>query len=129
LLLDTHVALWAVMNDARLSAKARRLIGDLDNEVLVSAITVFEIAVKHGMSRGRAFDMPISGAQALECFLEAGYRLLSLTPAHAAAMESLPRLHGDPFDRLLLAQACNEPARLVTRDAKLLEYGGVTLGV
>ncbi len=129
LLLDTHVALWAIRNDARLPQEARRLIEDVENDVLVSAVTVFEIAVKHGLSRGRLTDMPISGTAALQFFIAAGFALLPITAAHAAAVETLPRLHADPFDRLLLAQAVTEPARLMTGDTKLLEYGGVTLSV
>jgi PIN domain nuclease of toxin-antitoxin system len=127
LLLDTHVAVWAITEDARLSAEAQRLIEDSENDVLVSAISVFEIAVKHGLSRGRLSDMPFSGTVALEFFIAAGFALLPITAAHAAAVETLPRLHADPFDRLLLAQAITEPARLMTRDAKLLEYGSITI--
>ena len=129
LLLDTHVALWAVADDPRLSPAARVLIADPGNEVFVSAASVWEIAIKHGLARGRADDMPISGRDALLHFTAAGYALLPISPAHAAAVEELPRLHEDPFDRLLVAQARTEPLRLLTRDAKVLAYGDTALAV
>jgi PIN domain nuclease of toxin-antitoxin system len=129
LLLDTHVAIWAVTDDRRLSARARSLILGEANQIFVSAATVWEIAIKHLLSRGRDSLMPLSGAEALEHFTAAGYAMLAISPAHAAAIEDIPRLHGDPFDRLLLAQARFEPLRLLTRDAKLLAYGDQAIEV
>jgi PIN domain nuclease of toxin-antitoxin system len=104
LLLDTHIALWAITDAAALPARA--LISESANEVWISAVSVWEIAIKHGLGRG---DMPVSGAEALGYFDEAGYRMLPITPAHAAAAASLPPHHQDPFDRLLVAQARAEP--------------------
>jgi len=78
------------------------LIEDPANQVLVSAATVWEIAIKHALART---DMPISGAEALDWFRLAGYDLLPISPEHAAAVERLPNHHRDPFDRLLVAQA------------------------
>jgi PIN domain nuclease of toxin-antitoxin system len=129
LLLDTHVALWAVTDDARLSDTARALILDPGNTVFVSAASVWEISIKHGLARGRPGDMPLSGADALRHFTAAGYGWLAISPAHAAAVESLPRLHEDPFDRMLLAQAVTEPLRLLTRDPKILAYGSAAIAV
>ena len=121
LLLDTHVALWAIADDPRLSAAARLLIDAPANEVVVSAVSVWEIAIKHSLGRG---DMPISAAQALAFFQEAGYSLLAVSAAHAVAVEALPPIHADPFDRLLVAQALHEPLRLLTHDAAVAQYGG-----
>ncbi len=120
LLLDTHVALWAIADSPALPAPARALIADPAHEVWVSAASVWEIAIKHSLGRG---DMPVSGEDALHYFSEAGYRLLPITPAHAAAVEALPRIHQDPFDRLLVAQARAEPLRLLTHDATVARYG------
>jgi len=129
LLLDTHVALWAITGDARLSPTGRALIADHDNSVFVSTASVWEITIKHSLARGRPGDMPIGGGDALHYFQAAGYRMLAILPAHAAAVETLPRLHDDPFDRLLIAQAITEPLRLLTRDAKILAYGQATLAI
>jgi PIN domain nuclease of toxin-antitoxin system len=129
LLLDTHVALWAVTDDARLSNAARSLISDTGNAVFVSAASVWEVSIKHGLARGRPGDMPLSGADALRHFSAAGYEWLPVSPAHAAAVERLPRLHEDPFDRMLLAQAVTEPLSLLTRDPKILAYGSPAMAV
>ena len=119
LLLDTHVALWALLDDARLPERGRELIADADNTITVSAASVWEIAIQHGLARG---DMPVSGAQALQWFRRAGYALLDIKPEHAAAVETLPPLHADPFDRLLVAQALAEPLRLITNDRAVAAY-------
>ncbi len=126
LLLDTHVALWALTDDPRLSQRARVLIEDPANDILVSAASVWEIAIKHALGRG---DMPISGEQALDWFRQAGYRLLPIAPEHAAAVEHLPDHHRDPFDRLLVSQARGEPLRLLTHDPLVLRYGDVAIAV
>lgn len=126
LLLDTHVALWAIADSPRLPAEARRLIADPANEIYASVATVWEIAIKHGLRRA---DMPISGGEAFDWFRQAGYRLLSILPEHAAAVDGLPALHADPFDRILVAQARTEPMRLVTHDAALGAYGEAVLVV
>jgi PIN domain nuclease of toxin-antitoxin system len=127
LLLDTQIAVWAIADDPQLSGTARALILDASNEVFVSAASVSEIAVSHASARGRPDDMPISGAQALCAFAAAGYAMLPISPAHAAAIEQLPRRHDDPFDRMLLAQAITEPLRLLTSDARVLAYGRETI--
>lgn len=126
LLLDTHVALWAITDDSRLPQAARALIGDARNEVAVSAASIWEIAIKHGLGRG---DMPVSGRNALAYFRQAGYRMLDITAEHAAAIESLPPIHSDPFDRILVAQALIEPLRLLTRDALLATYSDAIMRV
>ena len=122
ILLDTHIALWAVANDTRLPAKARRLIADIENVVVVSAVSVWEIAIKHALPRGTRNDISISGTEALKYFAAAGYEMLAITPAHAAAVDGLPMPHGDPFDRLLVAQAITEPLRLLTHDRQVARY-------
>ncbi len=122
LLLDTHIALWAVTDDQRLSTKARDMIIDPSNDVCVSAASVWEIAIKHALARGGPNDMPISGAEALQYFLDAGYTLVEIRPADAAPVETLPTLHADPFDRLLIAQALTVPFRLMTHDPRVAAY-------
>ena len=123
LLLDTHIALWALAADRRLGRDARERIADPDNRVFVSAASVWEIAIKH--AHGGA--VPFSGEDALRFFAEAGYEWLPIRPEHAAATEGLPRLHNDPFDRLLVAQALTEPMRLMTHDSALAAYSDTIL--
>jgi PIN domain nuclease of toxin-antitoxin system len=129
LLLDTHVALWAIADDDRLSAKARRLIDDAENDIVVSAATVWEISIKHALARDGPNDMPISGEEALGYFKDAGFELLSISPTHAAAVEALPPLHADPFDRILIAQALTTPLRLLTHDQRIAGYSDLVIAV
>lgn len=124
LLLDTHVALWAITDSPRLSKSARELILSPRAAVWISAATIWEIAIKHGLGRS---DMPISGEDAVGYFREAGYRFLAIEPEHAAAVESLPKHHQDPFDRLLIAQAVFEPMRLLTHDVLVSRYSDTVL--
>ena len=119
LLLDTHVALWALVDSPRLSQKTKDAICAANVTVWISAATVWEISIKHALGRG---DVPIDGEQAIAWFREAGYRFLAIEPEHAAAVAQLPAHHQDPFDRLLVAQALLEPMRLVSRDPQVLRY-------
>jgi PIN domain nuclease of toxin-antitoxin system len=122
LLLDTHVALWAIADHPNLPAKARELIVNPANLVTVSVASIWEISIKRALARGQPNDMPIPGAEAAEYFRSAGYILLNISPEHAAAVEHLPHLHADPFDRMLVAQALAEPLRLLTHDPKVAAY-------
>ncbi len=129
LLLDTHVAIWSVYRPSRLSPRAHALLMDETSELWVSAVTIWEIAVKFALG-GRTQDpMPFAGHEAIGEFERAGYAMLSITPAHAAAVDGLQPLHKDPFDRFLVAQARAEPMALVTHDARLAAYGGQILAV
>ena len=124
LLLDTHISLWAITDDPKLPKKARQMITSVSHEIFISAASIWEISIKHSLGRNH---MPISGNQALAYFQEAGYRLLPITPEHAAYVETLPLLHADPFDRILIAQAQYEPMRFITHDSKLKDYGKLVI--
>lgn len=126
ILLDTHVALWAITDDPRLPAAARDLILAPKNEIFVSAASVWEIAIKHTLRRE---TMPVSGKEAVAFFSEAGYIALPVTAEHAAFVESLPSHHADPFDRILVSQALLEPMRLITRDAAISLYSDTVIKV
>ena len=121
LLLDTHVALWAITDHPRLSPEARALILKPSAVVWVSVASLWEIAIKHSLGRG---DMPVSAEDARSYFVQSGYRILAVEADHVLALQHLPPLHQDPFDRLLLAQARTEPMHLLTQDAQLARYGG-----
>jgi PIN domain nuclease of toxin-antitoxin system len=129
LLLDTHIALWAIVDDPKLSRMARDLIADPANDIVVSAASLWEIAIKHALARGLHTDMPVSAADALRHFRTAGYELLDITPPHVVAVETLPSLHADPFDRILIAQALTTPLRLLTRDSRVARYSDMIIAV
>jgi PIN domain nuclease of toxin-antitoxin system len=121
-LLDTHIALWALLDDPRLSALARSYITDPKTSVCVSAASIWEIAIKHALGHKRTDAMPISGEQALDLFGQAGFSLLPITAKHAATVAALPPLHHDPFDRMIITQAIAEGLVLLTSDSKLPSY-------
>jgi PIN domain nuclease of toxin-antitoxin system len=122
LLLDTHVALWTVTGSSKLRPDVIRSIRDPNNTVFVSVATIWEIAIKFARNRGMPDDMPISGTQARDVFKLAGYQLLRIEPDHAAFIDHLPALHGDPFDRLIVAQCKVDGLTLITRDSKVAAY-------
>lgn len=126
LLLDTHVALWAITDDPRLPPKARDLIQDTTTTVWISAASIWEIAIKRALGRG---DMPVSSQDAVRYFKESGYRFLAIGIEHTIAVETLPAHHQDPFDRILVAQALIEPMRLVTRDALVALYSDTVIKI
>jgi len=119
LLLDTQVAIWAAQDSPRLSGPARSLLIDPGNEVVVSAVSLWEIAIKFASGK-----LPFSPGMAMAAFRASGYRSLAMTEAHAGMVANLPDVdgHKDPFDRMLVAQALTESMRLVTADAKLACY-------
>lgn len=126
LLLDTHVALWAITDSPKLPKKAHEMIESPKSSVWISAATIWEIAIKHSLGRG---DMPVSSQDALRYFRESGYRFLPVEPEHAAAVEDLSTHHADPFDRILVAQAITEPMRLITHDPMVARYSDTIIEI
>jgi len=119
-LLDTHLILWAATNPHRLSEDARRIVLDSANELFYSAASLWEIAIKRGLGRS---DFQVDPRRLWRMLPLNGYRELPITGEHGIAVETLPLLHKDPFDRLLLAQARVESMVLLTKDLQLAEYG------
>jgi PIN domain nuclease of toxin-antitoxin system len=117
LIIDTHTALWWLADDDRMGDEAVRQLTDETNQVLLSAAVVWEVAIKRGLGKLRAPEDLVS------TLLDGGARPLPVTVEHAAAVESLPWHHRDPFDRMLVAQALAEGASLVTRDGAFRPYG------
>ncbi len=126
LLLDTHVALWAITDSPKLSQKARDLIAEPKTTVWISVASLWEIAIKHSLGRG---DMPVSSLDAMRYFRESGYRFLAIEAEHAVAVEGLAAHHQDPFDRILVAQALVEPMRLMTHDSLVALYSDTIIKV
>jgi PIN domain nuclease of toxin-antitoxin system len=123
LLLDTHVALWAIADSARLSRRAREFIRDADF-IHVSVVSLWEIAVKRSR---RPQSMPVTSADARRHFEDAGYLLVPVLASHAIAIDSLARHHTDPFDRMIVVQAMIEPFRLLTHDRALGQYSDTVI--
>lgn len=122
LLLDTQVVLWALSDPARLGPHALQMIEAADN-VFVSSVSFWELAIKTAIGK-IVLDLPKFHARSLG----AGFEPLAVTAVHALAVMGLPPLHGDPFDRMLIAQAVSEPLHFLTRDAALARYpASVTL--
>lgn len=126
LLLDTHIALWAITDSPKLKQQARELILSPTTAVWVSVASLWEIAIKHSLGRG---DMPVSGQDARRYFQESGFRLFAIEAEHAVAVEGLPAHHQDPFDRILVAQSLAEPMRLMTHDATVALYSDTIIKI
>jgi PIN domain nuclease of toxin-antitoxin system len=121
LLLDTHVLLWAAGEPQRLSKQARRMIDNPDNELLFSAASLWEVAIKRGLGRE---DFKVDARLLRRGLLDNGYSELPIISDHVVATESLPLIHKDPFDRVLVAQATVEGVTLLTIDSLVSQYPG-----
>jgi PIN domain nuclease of toxin-antitoxin system len=121
LLLDTHLLLWAAGEPKRLSKQARTLIDNPDNELLFSAASLWEVAIKRGLARE---DFKVDARLLRRGLLDNGYSELPIISDHVVATESLPPIHKDPFDRVLVAQATVEGITLLTIDSLVAQYPG-----
>jgi PIN domain nuclease of toxin-antitoxin system len=121
ILLDTHLLLWAAGEPRRLSRKARMLIENRDNELLFSAASLWEVAIKRGLGRE---DFRVDARLLRRGLLDNGYSELPIMSDHVVATESLPLIHKDPFDRILVAQATVEGITLLTVDSLVSQYPG-----
>ena len=121
LLLDTHLLLWAAGEPRRLPKQARILIDNPDNELLFSAASLWEVAIKRGLGRE---DFKVDARLLRRGLLDNGYSELPIISDHVVATESLPLIHKDPFDRVLVAQATVEGVTLLTTDSLVAQYPG-----
>lgn len=121
LLLDTHVLLWAAGSPAQLPPDARAMLENPDNELVFSAASLWEITIKRSLGRA---DFQVDARVLRRGLLDNGYLELSITSEHAVFIDSLPAIHKDPFDRILIAQATVEGITLLTADALIAQYPG-----
>jgi len=121
LLLDTHLLLWAAGRPDRLPAAVRTLLNDTDNTLLFSAASLWEIAIKRGLGRD---DFQVDPRLLRRELFDNGYGEISITSEHAVAVDLLPPIHKDPFDRFLIAQATIEGITLLTGDPLVARYPG-----
>ena len=121
LLLDSHAFLWAVMDPEKLSKKVRTAVSSPANEVSVSAVTFWELSLKHSLGK-----LILEGVSPEELFVvaqEAGFNLLSLDPKQASEYLQLPKLaHKDPFDRMLVWQAIASGSTMISKDPSMRAY-------
>ena len=120
-LLDTHLLLWAAAMPQRLPAPVRVLLERTDTEPVVSVASLWEVAIKSGLGRA---DFSVDPRLLRRGLLEHGYAELDVMGAHATAVDLLPPIHKDPFDRLLVAQAQIEGITLLTTDENVARYPG-----
>jgi PIN domain nuclease of toxin-antitoxin system len=116
-------------NSPRISKRAIEIINEAATSIDVSAVSIWEVAIKWALRKGRSDDIPMSGREFLPALERAMIEPMPIQPLHAAAIDDLPLLHSDPFDRLLLATARHEGMTLLTHDAKLADYGDFVLVV
>lgn len=121
LLLDTHLLLWAAGQPDQLSAAARAMLEDPRNELLFSSASLWEVAIKRGLGRE---DFSVDPRLLRRGLLDNGYSELPITSDHAVAVDGLPHIHKDPFDRMLVAQATVEGIALLTADPWVAQYPG-----
>jgi PIN domain nuclease of toxin-antitoxin system len=118
LLLDTHVLLWWLTDDRKLSKHARDMIANSDNDVLVSSASIWEVSIKAALGR---LDVELDDLE--DAIARNGFRPLPIGFRHAITAGRLPPVHRDPFDRMLVAQASVEELRLVSHDRVFERYG------
>jgi PIN domain nuclease of toxin-antitoxin system len=121
LLLDTHVLLWAAGQPDRLPAAIRNMLGDPRNELIFSVVNLWEIVIKRNLGRK---DFQADARLLRRGLLENGYIELEIKGEHAVAVDGLPPIHKDPFDRLLVAQSMVEGILLLTADPAVAQYPG-----
>jgi PIN domain nuclease of toxin-antitoxin system len=121
LLLDTQLLLWSAGKPERLSTAARALIEALDNELFFSSASLWEVVIKRGLGRD---DFNVDARLLRRGLLDNGYSELPIGSEHVVAIDNLPTIHKDPFDRILVAQAQAEGITLLTADSTLAKYPG-----
>ncbi len=119
-LLDTHLLLWAASAPERLPAKARSLLLAPDSQLVFSSASLWEVSIKRTLGRA---DFNVDPRRLWRMLLVNGYRELPITSEHTIAVNNLPLLHNDPFDRILVAQARVEGVLLLTVDKAVAKYG------
>lgn len=124
LLLDTHILLWGLSDDRRLSKSAREIVVNPSNEIFVSAVSIWEVAVKAALGR---IEMEVDDLDA--AVADAHFQPLPITFPHAVTVGRLPAVHRDPFDRMLVAQASVEELRIVTHDRVFERYSLAARGL
>ena len=126
ILLDTHVLIWMLQDSPFLSEDAREILASYETKMYVSSVSVAEISIKHSV---HPEGMVLSGIETSDVLPKLGCGALDFTPKHAAMLDSLPLLHRDPFDRMLIAQAKAEGMKIMSHDLQFPQYGDFVIAV
>lgn len=126
ILLDTHVLLWMLQDSPALSEDAREILASYETKMYFSSVSVAEISIKHSV---HPEGMVLSGIETSDVLPKLGCGALDFTPKHAAMLDSLPLLHRDPFDRMLIAQAKAEGMKIMSHDLQFPQYGDFVIAV
>ena len=126
LLLDTHIVIWSMIGSPKLSNEARTILENCENELYVSSASIWEVAIKHAASPD---EIPVTPELMIRFCRESGIIELPISFEHSQNVDSLPKHHNDPYDRMLIAQAVTEDMRLMSHDHKLPPYGEMVLSV
>ncbi|MBX9899306.1 MAG: type II toxin-antitoxin system VapC family toxin [Burkholderiaceae bacterium] len=119
LLLDTHLLIWAADGIERVPPNLRTVMSDPESQLLFSVVSLWEIAIKNGLNRP---DFQVNARMLRRGLIDNGYIELPILSEHVLAVDTLPALHKDPFDRLLIAQAKVEGITLLSNDATVVQY-------
>jgi PIN domain nuclease of toxin-antitoxin system len=121
LLLDTHTLIWALSEPERLCSETKKLLLNVNNIVLVSIASLWELQIKKSLNK---ITLPDNFASQLQ---EHGYELLNITNEHISKLDTIPMIHRDPFDRMLISQCIYENIPLVTKDTEIIKYNIQTI--
>ena len=116
-LIDTHILLWWLTNDTKLSSSTRNILSNPKNRIYISAVSAWEISIKKTIQPSFTFNTNIE-----ECFSQSGFEVLPITTEHVYTLEQLPLIHKDPFDRMLLSQALCEHFVFISADKNIQQY-------
>jgi PIN domain nuclease of toxin-antitoxin system len=120
-LLDTHIVVWWLMDSQKIVPKVREIIADKTNEIFVSSVSLWEMAIKQSIGR---LTIP---KNIIEVLIKEGFEMLPLMPEESLSVSDLPFIHNDPFDRMLIIQAKLNNLVLITDDSKIIQYPVLTL--
>jgi PIN domain nuclease of toxin-antitoxin system len=120
-LLDTHTLIWGLCEPDRLNVKTKELLTNIDNIIFVSIASLWELQIKKSLNK---IILPDNFASQLQ---EYGYELLNITNEHISKLDTIPMIHRDPFDRMLISQCIYENIPLVTKDTEIIKYNIQTI--
>jgi PIN domain nuclease of toxin-antitoxin system len=120
-LLDTHVILWWLDNPQKIATKARNIIADKSNEIFISSVSIWEMAIKSDLNK---ISIPVNILTVLQT---EKFQTLKLSHEESLSILNLPKIHTDPFDRMLIAQAKFNDLILITKDQTIIKYPIITL--
>jgi PIN domain nuclease of toxin-antitoxin system len=119
ILVDTHMLVWLAAATARLPLAAREIIEDPDNEIFFSSASIWELTIKHSLGKG---EIPVHPRVLHTALAAHDFQEIAITSLHGLAAGSLPPIHKDPFDRIMIAQSIAEDCILITSDRMLARY-------